>query len=111
MQIFPISAATGQGVKELLYKVNDLLEELPKEEIKFTPEIDLDAMFSDGEDEPFYVERIDETTYSVSGPRVDKMLGYTNLDSTKGFLFFQKFMEQNGIIKELKNLGFLKVIQ
>ena len=105
MQIFPISAATGQGVKELLYKVNDLLEELPKEEIKFTPEIDLDAMFSDGEDEPFYVERIDETTYSVSGPRVDKMLGYTNLDSTKGFLFFQKFMEQNGIIKELKKLG------
>ena len=105
MKIYPISAVTGQGVKELLYEVNGILEKMPKEEFKFTPEIDLDSKFSGGEDEPFYVEKINESTYSVSGPRVDRMLGYTNLDSTKGFLFFQKFMEQNGIIKELKKLG------
>ena len=60
-------------------------------------------------DEPFYVRKELMRQHGVSGPRVDKMLGYTNLDSTKGFLFFQKFM--GGIIKELKNLGFLKVIQ
>ena len=33
------------------------------------------------------------------------MLGYTNLDSEKGFMFFQKFMEENGILDELKALG------
>lgn len=33
------------------------------------------------------------------------MLGYTNLDSEKGFSFFQKFLHTSGIIKELEALG------
>ena len=33
------------------------------------------------------------------------MLGYTNLESEKGFEFFQKFLKENGIIEELENLG------
>jgi GTP-binding protein len=33
------------------------------------------------------------------------MLGYTNLETEKGFIFFQKFMVDNGIIDELKRLG------
>ena len=41
----------------------------------------------------------------IEGPMIEKMLGYTNLDSEKGFTFFQKFMEERGIIDELKALG------
>lgn len=33
------------------------------------------------------------------------MLGYTNLEAEKGFIFFQKFMKDNGILEELENLG------
>ena len=33
------------------------------------------------------------------------MLGYTNLDSVKGFEFFQKFLKTNGILDELEKLG------
>jgi len=33
------------------------------------------------------------------------MLGYTNLESEKGFLFFQKFMKDNGILEQLEELG------
>ena len=32
------------------------------------------------------------------------MLGYTNLDSEKGFAFFQKFMADNGILDQLESL-------
>ena len=46
-----------------------------------------------------------EQVYVVEGPRIEKMLGYTNLDSEKGFQFFQKFMHTNGIIEELEALG------
>lgn len=35
IKIFPISAVSGQGVKELLWYVNDLLKELPEEPIEF----------------------------------------------------------------------------
>ena len=33
------------------------------------------------------------------------MLGYTNLESEKGFRFFQNFLKDNGILKELEKLG------
>ena len=33
------------------------------------------------------------------------MLGYTNLDSEKGFTFFQRFLKETGILKELEDLG------
>ena len=43
--------------------------------------------------------------YSVEGPKVERMLGYTNLESEKGFEFFQKFMKENGVLKRLEELG------
>ena len=58
------------------------------------------------EDEPITVEYSEEEeVYIVEGPKIEKMLGYTNIDSEKGFLFFQKFLKQQGIIKELEKLG------
>ena len=53
------------------------------------------------------MERVDEHSFRVEGPKIEKMLGYTNLDSEKGFLFFQKFLKDTGIIKELEDAGIL----
>ena len=41
----------------------------------------------------------------VEGPRIEKMLGYTNIESEKGFLFFQRFLKDQGILEELEGLG------
>ena len=41
----------------------------------------------------------------LEGPRIEKMLGYTNIESEKGFLFFQRFLKDQGILEELENLG------
>ena len=54
---------------------------------------------------PFTVEKVTEGMFSVQGPRVERMLGYTNLDSEKGFAFFQNFIKENGIEDTLKELG------
>ena len=43
--------------------------------------------------------------YSLEGPRIEKMLGYTNLESEKGFAFFQRFLKDNGILQMLEDLG------
>ena len=37
--------------------------------------------------------------------RIEKMLGYTNIESEKGFLFFQRFLKDQGILEELEGLG------
>ena len=105
IQVFPISAVSGQGLKELLYHVSGLLDQADDKPVVFEQEYfpELENRFSD---EPFsvtYDEEEDE--YVVEGPRIEKMLGYTNLDSEKGFTFFQNFLKETGILEQLEELG------
>lgn len=104
-KIFPISAVSGKGINELLWYVNDLVKASPREIIEFEPEIDLSMQ--DDPELPFEVRKSDEEegVYIVEGPRIEKMLGYTNLESEKGFDFFQKFLRDNGILTQLEALG------
>ncbi|MBR5931481.1 MAG: GTPase ObgE [Lachnospiraceae bacterium] len=104
VKVFPISAATGSGVKELLHYVNDMLQKMENDVTVFESEFDVEDYYSN-EPEPFTVEKIDDETYSVEGPRIERMLGYTNLESEKGFLFFQNFMREQGILDALKTKG------
>ena len=104
VKIFPISAVSGKGISELLWYVNDLLKNAPDDVVEFEPEVDLD--FHDNPDLPFEVSYNEEDdVYVIEGPRIERMLGYTNLESEKGFEFFQKFLKTNGILDQLEALG------
>ncbi len=103
--VFPISAVSGQGLKELLYHVSGILSEMDDKptvfEQEFFPETEMT-----GSQEPFSVIYDEEKQeYVVEGARIEKMLGYTNLESEKGFAFFQKFLKDNGILEQLEALG------
>lgn len=104
IQVFPISAVSGKGVRELLYYVKQLLSEIPSDPKVFETEYIVEN--EDFPDEPYTVEYDEkEKMYVVEGPRIERMLGYTNLDSEKGFRFFQKFLKTSGILEELEALG------
>ena len=104
MKIFPISAATGEGIDELLYYVHDMLKHTEEAPIIFEREFFPESL--EVATEPYFVEYDEEEkVYVVEGPRIEKMLGYTNIDSEKGFEFFQKFLKTNGILDELEALG------
>ena len=103
IEVFSISAVSGQGVTELLYHVQELLKTCPEEVTVYEPEFDPALRFFS--EEPFTVEVNEEGEYVVEGPRIEKMLGYTNIDSEKGFLFFQRFLKEQGILKQLEELG------
>lgn len=104
IKVFPISGVTGQGLNELLYAVKGMLDEIDEPPIVFESEINPDEMFISG-NEPFEVYYDEEENeYVVEGPRIEKMLGYTNLDSEKGFAFFQRFMKENEILDKLEAL-------
>ncbi|MBQ5446582.1 MAG: GTPase ObgE [Lachnospiraceae bacterium] len=104
IRVFPISAVSGKGLKELLYFVNDLLKTMDREPVEFEQEYFPDE-FNDNPDDPFTVLKIEDGVFSIEGPRIEKMLGYTNLESEKGFMFFQKFMKDNKILDMLVDLG------
>lgn len=106
VSVYPISAVSGEGIRELLYHVNEMLGQLGEEVTVFEQEYFPELAAFDNSDEPFTVEydkKNDE--YVVEGPRVEKMLGYTNLESEKGFTFFQNFLKTSGILKQLEELG------
>ena len=103
IHVFPISGVTGEGIQELLYEVSRRLDDLDAEPVIFQQEyFPEDELIY--EDLPYTVEKEDDA-YVVEGPKIEKMLGYTNLDSEKGFQFFQKFLKDTGILEELEAKG------
>ena len=104
IKVYPISAVSGKGLKELLYHVREMLDEFDDAPTVFEQEYEPKQFFDNVED-PYTVEKIKDGLYSIEGPRIERMLGYTNLESEKGFVFFQNFMKENGILDELEALG------
>ncbi len=100
---FLISAVSGDGIDELLYYVKEQLDEIKTEPIIYEREY---FPVNEVKEMPFTVEYdAGDKVYVVEGPRIERMLGYTNLESEKGFRFFQEFMKINGILDELEKLG------
>ncbi|MBQ9590047.1 MAG: GTPase ObgE [Butyrivibrio sp.] len=104
VKVFPTSTLTGKGIQELLYYVSRILSTLDDKDITFEQEYFPETMARTIDDA--YTVEYDETEkeFVVEGPKIEKMLGYTNLESEKGFAFFQKFMADNGILDELEAL-------
>ncbi len=103
IRVFPISAVTGKGVKPLLYAVSELLRTVDRKPITFEKEFEIE--YATDRNLPYTVSRDDDGSFVVEGPRIEKMLGYTNLESEKGFRFFQNFLKENGILDELEAAG------
>jgi len=103
IKVFPISAVSRQGVKELLFHVNELLKTADNGPLIFEKEFEI--QYQGDRSLPYAVERAQDGAFVVEGPRIEKMLGYTNLDSEKGFDFFQKFLKSTGILDDLEKAG------
>ncbi len=101
--VYPISGVTGAGIRELLYAVAEKLKEMDQAPVVFAQEYfpEEELIY---ENLPYTVKQ-EDGVYVVEGPKIEKMLGYTNLDSEKGFAFFQKFLKDTGILEELEAAG------
>ena len=97
IKVYPISG------RELKFAIWELLQTLDRTVTVFEPEIEID--YTGDKNLPYTVVKEAEGVFVVEGPRVEKMLGYTNLESEKGFDFFQKFLKNSGILDDLEKLG------
>ena len=103
IKVYPISGVSGEGIRELKFAIWELLQTLDRTVTVFEPEIEID--YTGDKNLPYTVVKEAEGVFAVEGPRVEKMLGYTNLESEKGFDFFQKFLKNSGILDDLEKLG------
>ncbi|MDU5597202.1 MAG: GTPase ObgE [Lachnospiraceae bacterium] len=103
VKVFPISGVSGKGIPELLYELVNILSTIDRTPTVFEKEFEID--YSSDKNLPFTVEIDEDGVFVVEGPRIEKMLGYTNLDSEKGFDFFQKFLKTSGVLEKLEEAG------
>ena len=103
IKVFPISGVSGKGIQELLYELVNVLSTIDRTVKVFEKEFEVD--YSSDKNLPFTVEIDEDGVFVVEGPRIEKMLGYTNLDSEKGFDFFQKFLKTSGVLEKLEEAG------
>lgn len=102
MELFKVSAATNQGLKELMNYVAETLKTLPKEEI-ISPEERVIYKLKDDKDE--VIVRKDNEKFIVEGKAVDRLISKVNLDDNESTYFFHKGLERLGVNAKLKKLG------
>lgn len=100
---FLISAATQKNVSNLLEKIYKKINSLKEDILIFPSEYDPNIYNRALELDINVYKKKD--IYYIEGSRVKKMLGYTNLESEKGFVFFQNFIKEQKIEDKLKELG------
>ena len=104
IEVMGISAVSGKGCRELMFRVYEMLSVMDQKPTVFEPEFDPLEMLA-GQDLPYECRVDEDGKYCVEGPKIEKMLGYTNLDTEKGFRFFQNFLRDTGILDDLEALG------
>jgi GTP-binding protein len=95
-----ISAATGEGVRELLFAAWEIVKQLPEPDVAH-PE---PAIIDLAPDEPFAIEVVDGV-YVVSGPRVERLAQMTDFDSDEALARFERILAKMGVDKKLRDLG------
>ena len=102
IEIFKVSAATGEGLKELFKHVSDVLKTLPKEDLLEGEERVVYTLEEDRDE--FEVIR-ENGEFVVKGPAVDRLMGRVNLEDNESLYYFQKTLRNLGIDNALKEAG------
>lgn len=103
LEIYKISAATGEGIPELLKHVSEVLKTLPKEELYEVEEIR--KVYTLEEEEAFTIEKVDSDYWIVDGPAVQKLMRKVNLEDNESMYYFQKCLEELGVNQRLREVG------
>lgn len=100
-KVFPISAITHDGTKELLDEIYSALKTLPKQEPFETDYYE----FEKPDENRYEIIKIDDDTYEITGGFIDKLARNVVLDDVDSFNYFQRVLRDKGIIKELYKKG------
>ena len=102
MEIFKISAVTGEGLNDLFNHVAEVIKTLPKEEV-----VDIDDRIVytlEDEQDEFTVEVINGE-FVVKGPAVVRLMGRVNVGDNESFAYLQRMLKKMGIDKALREKG------
>jgi GTP-binding protein len=100
-EIRGISAATGEGVRDLVLAIARAIEAAPLPAIVAAPPAHIELTAADA----FRVERSDDGAFVVSGSRVERLAAMTNFESDEALGRFERALGKMGVEKKLQELG------
>ena len=102
IEIFKISAVTGQGLKELFVRVSEVLKTLPKEDL-----IDVEdkVVYTLKEDEKQFEVKVENGEFIVTGPAIEKLMGRINIGDNESMAYFERNLAELGINDALRAKG------
>jgi GTP-binding protein len=101
-KVFPISAATSKGVKELMGYAAKMLKELPETVIVKPEEQFIYETKTDEEDFKVYK---DNTVFVVEGKWIERLIASTNFGDYESLQYFQRSIRKKGIVDALEAKG------
>ena len=101
--IFAISAATKQGLEELLYFISQKVDEIPKPEFDIDIEEDFGAY--DNDDSAFEVNKVAKDVYIISGGKINRLAKVTDARNTEQVVRLQNIMKSMGVFEKLHDYG------
>ncbi|KOA21268.1 GTPase ObgE [Clostridium homopropionicum DSM 5847] len=99
--VFRISAATREGVDELIKEAARVLSTIPEKELEIAPE----ELFIEEEKKFTYEISVEEGIYTITGSFVDRLLASVNVNDPDSLRYFHKVLKNKGIMDELIGLG------
>ncbi|MDD2486364.1 MAG: GTPase ObgE [bacterium] len=104
-EVWPISAATGEGIEALIYRVADLLDDL---DAAVEPELAVEdevRVITPLAQSSFDIERLKDGTFVVSGEKIERLAVMTDMENDEAVDRFQRILIKMGIIAALEKLG------
>ena len=102
MEIFKISAATGDGIPELLKHVSEVLKTLPKEDLIETENEKVYTL--DNKDDEYTIEK-EDGKFVIKGEAVERIMRRVNIEDNESLYYFQKSLDNLGVNERLKKMG------
>ena len=102
IEIYKISAVTGEGIEQLLNHVSEVLKTLPKEDI--VEVVGGNKVYTLNEEESFTITK-EDGMFVVDGPEVQKIMRRVNLEDNESMYYFQKCLDELGVNQALKEAG------
>ena len=103
-----VSAATGDGLQELVHTTARLLEELPPlpvYESEISPEEQALKSARGAADKETLIRRESDGTFVVEGEWLYNLVGQTNFEDYESLNFFQRVLQKSGVFELLEEHG------
>lgn len=102
-EVFLISTATKDGIKELLNHIYIKLDEIDDIKIELDIEEDFDSINNDDSD--FVVTKLNKNTYNVTGGKLKRLASVTDIRNTQQIKRFTNILDSMGVYDELRKQG------